>query len=82
MIGVQCYTKNTVIVKDARSTKLMENVKIIYKTLLAQGYTKKDAAKEAQARTGMSVVTNRPIDRRYKETKESIYVGQYLAPKK
>ena len=81
MIGVQCYTKNTVIVKDARSTKLMENVKNIYKTLLAQGYTKKDAAKEAQARTGMSAVTGGPINRSYKETKESIYVGQFPVKK-
>lgn len=34
---------------------------VIYKQLLAQGYSKKDAAKEAQARTGMSMVSGKPI---------------------
>ena len=39
----------------------MENVRDVYTELLGQGYTKKDAAKEAQSRTGFSVVTGRPI---------------------
>ena len=41
----------------------MENARDVYTGLLSQGYTKKDAAKEAQARTGMSAVTGRPINK-------------------
>jgi hypothetical protein len=33
----------------------------LYEALRQQGYSDKDAAKEAQARTGFSVVTERPI---------------------
>ena len=33
----------------------------LYKKFLAQGYSQKDAAKEAQARTGVSMVSGQPI---------------------
>lgn len=39
------------------------DVKKIYNTLVASGKTPKDAAKEAQARTGFSVVTGKPINK-------------------
>jgi hypothetical protein len=39
----------------------MADVHEMYKALLADGYTAKDAAKEAQKRTGMSTVTGAPI---------------------
>ena len=39
----------------------MADVNELYNALLEQGYTPKDAAKEAQARTGNSAVTGRPI---------------------
>lgn len=58
------------------------NVKKIYQDLLARGYTKKDAAKEAQARTGLSVVTGRSIRRQFSETSKSYKYGQYIIPKR
>jgi len=39
----------------------MSNVTELYNALRQQGYSAKDAAKEAQARTGNSVVTGAPI---------------------
>jgi hypothetical protein len=42
----------------------MKDVRVLYQDLLKKGYTQKDAAKEAQARTGCSVVTGRPIRQR------------------
>ncbi len=39
----------------------MENVQILYKKYLADGYTPKDAAKRAQEETGFSTVTGQPI---------------------
>ena len=39
----------------------MADVRDIYTELLSKGYAKKDAAKEAQSRTGFSLVTGRPI---------------------
>jgi len=45
----------------------MAGVKEIYEELVKSGYTRKDAAKEAQKRTGMAVVTQAPI--RYKQLK-------------
>jgi len=39
----------------------MTTVNEMYQALLQQGYTQKDAAKEAQARTGNSAVTGAPI---------------------
>lgn len=56
----------------------METVTKIYNELVNKGYTKKDAAKEAQARTGMSVVTGAPIRRTVQFTKKGkIKYGQY-----
>lgn len=53
-------------------------MKDLYQLLLLQGYTKKDAAKEAQARTGMSVVTGKPIssDLKFNKPKATPF-GQY-----
>lgn len=50
-------------------------VQDMYRQLLAQGKPPKDAAKIAQEKTGMSVVTGRPInkDLPYKVK----YTGQY-----
>ena len=59
----------------------MSQVKIIYDALLAQGRSKKDAAKEAQGRTGDSVVTGKPIDRQFRETKRSYKYGQFTIKK-
>jgi len=58
------------------------NVKQIYTKLLSEGYSKKDAAKEAQARTGVSVVSGRPIDRQlhFNQTKNTAF-GQYTEVK-
>jgi hypothetical protein len=39
----------------------MSNVNELYQALVQQGYSQKDAAKEAQARTGFSAVTGQPI---------------------
>jgi hypothetical protein len=39
----------------------MTTVHEMYQALIKNGYTPKDAAKEAQARTGQSVVTGRKI---------------------
>jgi hypothetical protein len=58
------------------------NVKDIYNELVKQGYTKKDAAKQAQARTGKSAVTGKTIDRqlKFKQTKNTAF-GQYTEVK-
>jgi len=55
------------------------NVKSVYLELLKQGYTKKDAAKEAQARTGMSAVTGSKIKDKLKFNKKTgkVRYGQY-----
>lgn len=57
----------------------MAEVRDIYLELLKKGYTAKDAAKEAQARTGDSVVTGRPIKQRGPEhkTKRKWTYGEY-----
>ena len=44
-------------------------VKALYEALRANGYTEKDAAKEAQARTGLSVVTGRPFKQKKLKTR-------------
>ena len=56
-------------------------VRQLYQELLKQGKTKKDAAKEAQARTGKSVVTGRPIDKQLRFTQKMIFQGQYGIPR-
>jgi len=55
------------------------NVTEMYQQLLKQGKTPKDAAKEAQARTGMSAVTGRPISKQLysKFGKKGQVIGQY-----
>lgn len=52
-----------------------QNPQVIYQQLVTEGYPKKEAAKIAQQRTGVSLVTGRPInkDLPYKVK----YVGQY-----
>lgn len=53
-------------------------VREIYRDLVEQGMHPKDAAKQAQAQTGHSVVTGRPIERRPKFSKKTgKVVGQY-----
>ena len=59
----------------------MNDVKKLYKDLVKQGRTEKDAAKEAQARTGMSAVTGKPINRQLKFTSKGIHYGQYSIDK-
>jgi hypothetical protein len=53
----------------------MENAQNIYRQLLKEGKPPKEAAKMAQERTGVSLVTGRPInkDLPYKVK----YAGQY-----
>lgn len=53
------------------------DVDAIYKQLVGSGYTKKDAAKEAQKRTGLALVTKAPIkQKKLKFTKEGTTYGQ------
>ena len=53
------------------------DVHAVYASLLKQGYSPKDAAKQAQERTGMSAATGKPIRRGFSETKKSFVYGQY-----
>jgi len=48
---------------------------VIYKKLILEGKPANEAAKIAQARTGISVVTGRPINRQLPSKVE--YNGQY-----
>lgn len=64
----------------------MESVKAVYQQLLKEGKPPKEAAKEAQARTGFSVVTGAPIRRDLGANAQKIayqgkrkYNGQYPA---
>jgi hypothetical protein len=50
-------------------------VKQLYEELLKAGRTPRDAAREAQQRTGLSAVTGKPINRRMDYKKE--YHGQF-----
>ncbi len=56
----------------------MTKVNDIYQALIRSGKSEKDAAKEAQARTGTSLVSGKPI-RRSPEFKKSgkVKIGQY-----
>jgi hypothetical protein len=58
------------------------DVKQVYNQLLLKGYSKKDAAREAQEKTGMSVVTGKPIRRQleFNRTKSTQF-GQYTEVK-
>ena len=55
------------------------SVQALYQQLLESGYAEKDAAKEAQARTGFSVVTGQKINKRveFSSTGKVGYSGQY-----
>ena len=55
----------------------MPKVDEIYKSLVEEGYSKKDAAKTAQARTGVALVTGQPIKaKQLKFTKKGTTYGQ------
>ena len=58
---------------------MAQNVRELYTALLQEGKTKKDAAREAQARTGYSVVTGRPIRQRgpNHKTEKKWMFGEY-----
>jgi hypothetical protein len=49
----------------------------MYQELLKQGKTPKDAAREAQQRTGLSVVTGAPFKNRQLRKRKEGYIGQY-----
>lgn len=52
-------------------------VDIIYEELLEKGYSKKDAAKEAQKRTGIALVTKEPIKaKQLRFTSKGVQYGQ------
>lgn len=56
----------------------MDDPRKIYQELVAKGVHPKDAAKEAQERTGLSVVTGRPIKREPEFSKKTgKVIGQY-----
>jgi len=49
----------------------------LYNQLVAEGYTKKDAAKEAQKRTGLSLVSGKPVkQKQLKFTSKGVTFGQ------
>ena len=57
--------------------KIKHPVDAIYESLVAEGYTKKDAAKEAQRRTGVALVTKKPIKpKQLKFTSKGTTYGQ------
>jgi hypothetical protein len=59
----------------------MLDPKALYKEFVAKGMHPKDAAKEAQERTGLSVVTGRPINKQLSfKAKGKVSVGQYGHP--
>jgi hypothetical protein len=53
------------------------NVQEVYLENLKKGMTQKDAAKMAQAKTGVSVVSGRPITKKVSFTKGATAYGQY-----
>ena len=56
------------------------NVRQMYDALVEQGLTEKDAAKQVQARTGLSAVTGKPINRELYQKfskKTGKVIGQY-----
>jgi len=56
----------------------------IYEDLIGKGYTQKDAAKEAQAKTGISLVTKEPIRAKQLKftSKGATYGEQNTLPKR
>lgn len=58
----------------------MPDVKRMYESLVKQGLTPKDAAKQVQAKTGLSTVTGRPINKQLHGSfskKTGKVIGQY-----
>jgi len=55
-----------------------QNVKGLYTKYLQEGKTKKESAKLAQEKTGLSVVTGRAINRQLPLRRK--YAGQYEKP--
>jgi hypothetical protein len=53
------------------------NVKELYQELLRVGKSPKDAAREAQERTGFSLVTGAPIRKSTLKFNKRGYLGQY-----
>ena len=56
---------------------MSESVKAIFDALLEKGYSQKDAAKEAQARTGYSIVSRKPIKGPKIKTNKEWKFGEY-----
>ena len=57
-----------------------QDMKKMYQDLVAQGLSEKDAAKQIQARTGLSAVTGKPINRQLYGSfskKTGKVIGQY-----
>jgi len=54
----------------------VSKVQELYQALVKNGYTKKDAAKEAQARTGQSAVTGKPF-KKVNHLNRNKFGGQY-----
>jgi hypothetical protein len=55
----------------------MADAKALYENLVANGYSKKDAAREAQKRTGVSLVSGAPIrSKQLNFTREGTTYGQ------
>ena len=78
MLSVELGIRNCTVLQNCLREVQDLDVKQIYTQLLKEGYSKKDAAKEAQARTGVSVVSGRPIDKQlhFNQTKNTVF-GQY-----
>jgi hypothetical protein len=57
----------------------LADVKELYESLVKEGRTPKDAAKEAQARTGVSLVTGRAINRDLDANYKKVGYGQYTS---
>ena len=60
---------------------MAEDVRQIYEVLVKSGLTKKDAAKQAQQKTGISLVTGRTITKKlgFKQSgKVSSYGGTFV----
>ena len=81
MPDIQQYgipTPNQFIGNQEKPESRHQTVREIYRDLVGQGVHPKDAAKQAQAQTGHSVVTGMPIKRSPKFSKKSgKTIGQY-----
>ena len=56
------------------------NVREMYQSLIKEGFSEKDAAKQVQARTGLSAVTGKPINKQLYGSfskKTGKVIGQY-----